>query len=154
MLKKFFRSVRQGTQVLALVSLAVLAACQTDTVNTVEASIDSTALTALTAQKVLLKHPCTETVTTLCAPQDLLKATKVARIIVIHSLQGYWTSVDAYKKAAKACVDAPATCDEAKALEAKNAAYATLQVAVTGMQKLLAEPAALAVLSISNSTES
>lgn len=66
MLKKFFRSFRQGTQVLALVSLAVLAACQTDTVNTVEASIDSAALTALTSQKVLLRHPCTETVTTLC----------------------------------------------------------------------------------------
>ena len=147
MFKKFFRNVRQGSQVLAIVSLAFLAACQTDTVNTVEASIDSLALTALTSQKVLLKHPCTETVTTLCADQDLLKATKGARLILITSLQGYWNAVDAYKKALKE------GGDTAQAAATKDAAYAALQAAVTGVQKLLSEPAALAVLSISNSAE-
>ena len=152
MFKKFFRNVRQGSQVLAIVSLAFLAACQTDTVNTVEASIDSLALTALTSQKVLLKHPCTETVTTLCADQDLLKATKGARLILITSLQGYWTSADAYKKALAACKDTPTTCDTAEAQATKDAAYAALLAAVTGMQTLLSEPAALAVLSLANST--
>ena len=152
MFKKFFRSFRQGSQVLALVSLAVLAACQTDTVNTVEASIDSTALAALTAQKVLLKHPCTATVTTMCADQELLKATQGGRKILITMLQGYWTSADAYKKALAACKDTPTACDTAEAQATKDTAYAALLAAVTGMQTLLSEPAALAVLSLANST--
>lgn len=152
MFKKFFRSFRQGSQVLALVSLAALAACQTDTVNTIEASIDSTALAALTAQKVLLKHPCTATVTTLCADQELLKATQGGRKILITMLQGYWSSVDAYKKALDACKDTPTACDTAEAQATKDAAYAALLAAVKGMQTLLSEPAALAVLSLANST--
>lgn len=147
MFKKFFQSFRKGTQVLALVSLAVLAACNTATVNSVEAGIDTAALTALTSQKVVLKHPCTETVTTLCADADLIKDMKAIRLMLMGALKTYWSAVDAYKLADKDGADT--TTAEA----AKDAAYAALKTAVDQATTLLGTSEVLAILTLSNTTE-
>lgn len=147
MFKKFFRNVRQRATILALVSLAFLAACQPATINSVEAGIDTAALTALTSQKVVLKHPCTETVTTLCADKDLIKDMKAVRLMLMGALQTYWSAVDAYKAAVK---DGG---DSATAEAAKDAAYAALKTAVDQATTLLSTSEVLAILSISNVTE-
>lgn len=143
-LKKFFR---HGAQVSCLVALAFLAACNLTTTNAVEAGIDTTALAALTSGKVVLKHPCTATVTTLCADKDLIEDVRAIRLLLTGALRTYWTSVDAYKKVVK---DGG---DEATAEATKDAAYAALQKAVDEATALYGVPEVMAILSISNSVE-
>lgn len=143
--KSFLQIILNVWCIIAL--LGLFTGCSASTVNTVEASIDATALTVLTSQKIVLKHPCTATVTTLCADKELIEAMKVARLLLTEGLRTYWASVDAYKLAVKNGADT--TSAEA----AKETAYAALKRIAEGSVKLLSEPEVLAILSISNSTE-
>jgi hypothetical protein len=143
-IKGFFR---EKTTVFCFLALAVLTSCAPATVNRTEMVIDTAALTVLTSQKIVLKRPCTETVTAFCADRDLIENLRRVRLVLVASLRTYWSAVDAYKKATTDSVD---TADFA--LE-KSAAYAALKTAVDEAVGLLNRADVQEILSFSSITE-
>ena len=125
-------------KILAVLALVALAACSNVMSGNVEYAIDSSAYTALTAEKLVLGRPCTATVTKVCVTPDLAKTLRDARLMLMQALVNYQTARDAYL----VNVSAGGNADDA----AVAAAYASLQNAITNANAVLSLDTVKAIL--------
>ncbi len=100
-----------------------------------EYAADSSAYTALTAEKLVLSRPCTATVTTVCVDRALAQQLKDSRLSLMAALKVYQSARDAAIAAGASGNDAAAA-----------AAYQSLSGTVTAAQSILSLPSVQAIM--------